>query len=99
MLNMVGGTIQMIRIENGISIEELAAAVGVSPFAIKKYEENVWLPGASVLKKIADYFNMTITEIENGYSIIYDQTTGEKIVIRRISDNQFEIISRTKISV
>lgn len=96
MLHMVGETIRLVRSENGASIKDLADAVSVSPLAIQQYEDNIWRPGDSILKKIADYFGISVTEIENGYSVMFDQTTNELLVVRHISENQIRVVRRTK---
>lgn len=55
-----GERLQELRKEKGISREELARALQVSYSAIAKYETNVRKPDQETLKKIADFFDVTV---------------------------------------
>ncbi|MCF6095633.1 helix-turn-helix domain-containing protein [Thermovorax subterraneus] len=55
-----GERLQELRKEKGISRKELARALQLSYSAIAKYETNVRKPDQETLKKIADYFDVTV---------------------------------------
>lgn len=72
-------TIKNLRISRGISQENFAGALGVSPQAVSKWENRKALPDISLLPKIADFFHITIDTLFNG--IIQE----EKILLDHIS--------------
>lgn len=55
-----GERLQALRKEKGVSREELAQALQLSYSAIAKYETNIRKPDQETLKKIADYFDVTV---------------------------------------
>lgn len=89
---MFGETLKRLRIERGLSQEELANIIGVAKSTISMYELGSRIPKAdATLKKLAQYFNVTIDYIlglsENRFrepygaedSIISDLKTAFKI--------------------
>lgn len=55
-----GNRLKILREENNLSREELASLLGLSYWAISKYENNERIPDHDTLNKIADYFKTTI---------------------------------------
>ncbi len=97
MVHEIGDTLRLLRSEKCASLETVAEAIGVSVSAIEHYENNTWCPGKSVLEKLAAFFGVTVAEIENGYSVMFDHTTRDMLIVRQMSGNQISIVSRTKI--
>lgn len=62
MENMFNGMLKQIRKEKGFTQEQLAEAVGVSPQAVSKWEQNGF-PDAALLPEIADFLGVTIDEL------------------------------------
>ena len=58
-ISSIGAVISDLRKANGITQEELAKNVGVSPQAVSKWE-NGGVPDTELLPKIADYFDTSI---------------------------------------
>ena len=58
-----GGRIRSARTGEGMSIEALADAVGVSRAAVGFYESGLRVPGANVVCNIADVLGVTIDEL------------------------------------
>lgn len=56
----IGSNISALRKQKGITQEELANALGVSPQAVSKWENNSSCPDVSLLTSIADYFGVTV---------------------------------------
>ncbi len=56
----IGNNIAALRKEKGITQEELANEIGVSPQAVSKWENNSSCPDVSLLTIIADYFGVTV---------------------------------------
>lgn len=56
----IGNNIAALRKQKGITQEELANALGVSPQAVSKWENNSSCPDISLLTGIADYFGITV---------------------------------------
>ena len=59
----VGKQIKRLRIEKGVTQEELAKYFGVSYQAISKWENNITSPDIQLLPHIASYFGVTIDEL------------------------------------
>ena len=91
---MIGDTIHMLRVAAGMSVDELAAAAGVSRQAIEQYETNVWQPGSEVVRNLANCFHVTAQEIWNGYSLLYDDENREILLVRNMGGNKVRIIKR-----
>lgn len=91
---MIGDTIHMLRVSAGMSADELAAAAGVSRQAIEQYEANVWQPGNEVVINLAKRFGVTVQEIWNGYSLLYDDENREILLVRNMGGNKVRIVKR-----
>ena len=92
---MIGDTIRMLRLERNLSQEQLAEAVGISPIGIHYYEENKWRPGKAVMIRLACVFKVSLTELIEGCSILYDEN-GEMLVVRNMGGNQIKVLGRVK---
>lgn len=89
-------TIRMLRDTRGLTPEQLAETIGISLQAVENYEANIWRPGTKIISKMAECFGITITEITNGYSLLYDDEQHEILVVRNMGGNQIKMISRVK---
>ena len=58
--------IETLRTKKNISRPALAAAVGLPRMAIEKFETGRQTPTHEQLKKLADYFGITVTELKEG---------------------------------
>jgi transcriptional regulator with XRE-family HTH domain len=90
---MLGDTIRLFRLERELSPEQLAEAVGISPMAIHYYEENKWRPGKDVMVRLASAFNVSLTELIEGCSILYNEN-GEILLVRNIGGNHIKVLGR-----
>ncbi len=61
-----------LRKKKGITQEQLALALNVSPQAVSKWETNTSQPDIQTLPLIADYFHVSIDYLFYGQDIIYD---------------------------
>lgn len=68
----IGKNIAALRKKKGITQEELANELGVSPQAVSKWENNSSCPDVSLLTNIADYFGITVDTLlrENEKDIV-----------------------------
>ncbi|MFN3851845.1 MAG: helix-turn-helix domain-containing protein [Spirosomataceae bacterium] len=64
-----------------ISLEELAEAINVSKSAISDYENGKFSPALSVCRKIADFFDVTIDDLE--YSEILEKKDNKTWTIKQ----------------
>lgn len=70
---MFGDRIKSLREQRGKTQKQLADIIGVTPAAIGLYEQNRRTPDAETLKKLANYFDVSIdyllcyTDIKNSY--------------------------------
>lgn len=58
-----GGKIYSLRVAKGMTQEQLAAILCVSPAAVSKWERNLANPGIDMLWALADYFECSIDEL------------------------------------
>jgi len=59
----VGGKIYSLRVAKGMTQEQLAAILCVSPAAVSKWERNLANPSIEILWELADYFECSIDEL------------------------------------
>ncbi len=59
----IGGKIYSLRAAKGMTQEQLAAILCVSPTAVSKWERNLAYPGIEMLWALADYFECSIDEL------------------------------------
>lgn len=93
---VIGGTIRMLRLEQGLSVADLADAIGVSAQSVEHYENNTWQPGRLVLGKLAELFQITVPEILSGYNLLYDEQSHEFLAARSMGGNVIRIIGKVK---
>ncbi|NBX49786.1 helix-turn-helix domain-containing protein, partial [bacterium] len=53
-------TLAEVRDDHGITLQELADAIGVSRQALSAIEKNISEPGITTVLKIADYFSIPV---------------------------------------
>ncbi len=59
----IGGKIYSLRVAKGMTQEQLAAILCVSPAAVSKWERNLANPGIEMLWELADYFECSMDEL------------------------------------
>ena len=62
----IGKRIALLRKEKGLTQEELATHMGVSPQAVSKWENDQTCPDISALPKLARLFGITVDELLEG---------------------------------
>lgn len=73
--NTVGGRLQSLRLERGLSQDDLADILGISRPMISKYEDNTHPMSPEALKRAAEKFGVTPSHILFGEEIIYAEHT------------------------
>lgn len=68
----IGKNIAALRKAVGITQDNLAAALNISPQAVSKWETNTCLPDTQILPMIAAYFNISIDYLFFGKEIVYN---------------------------
>ena len=71
----LGNQIKALRVQRGVTQETLAAALGVSPQAVSKWENQAAAPDIQLLPAISAYFGVTIDEL----FALSDETRMERI--------------------
>jgi transcriptional regulator with XRE-family HTH domain len=61
--NISGKRIKSLRLEKGLSQEEVAQAIGVTKSTISKYERGENEPGMAVAADLASFFNVSMNYI------------------------------------
>lgn len=101
-MNNMGAIIKQLRLQKGITQEELGKVIGVQKSAIRKYESGmVQNIKRSSIKKLADFFGVSpsyllgyedsSTTITNNNGIIGDQNHGNTIIVETSSESVGEI--------
>lgn len=62
---MLGNKVKVLRGKLDLSRKELAEDLNISYQTLSKYETNEREPNIDTLKKLADYFNVSIDELVN----------------------------------
>jgi transcriptional regulator with XRE-family HTH domain len=62
----IGKRIALLRKEKGLTQEELAGHMGVSPQAVSKWENDQTCPDISLLPLLANIFNISVDELLTG---------------------------------
>lgn len=62
----IGSRIYMLRKREGLTQEELAEQMGVSPQAVSKWEKDLSIPDLTVLTALSDYFHISLDELVRG---------------------------------
>ena len=87
----IGDTLRLIREGKGVSQEELALTVGISPEAIGHYEDNSWRPGTPILVRLAEALGTTIPELTGGCNLLAVEC-GHLLIVRHIGSTQIEVV-------
>lgn len=53
-------TLKMLRLQHGLTQQELAERLGLSPVTISGYENGHREPSIEILERIADYFEVSV---------------------------------------
>lgn len=80
-------TLKCLRLSRGITQEELAKVLGVSPSTVGMYEAGKRQPNFEMEEKIADYFNVTLDTLRG---IKEDQKPDVKDIIDKIIGGNFK---------
>ncbi|MCU0326187.1 MAG: helix-turn-helix domain-containing protein [Spirosomaceae bacterium] len=80
MKSYLSENLKTLRKYNKISLEELANAINVSKSAISDYENDKFSPSIAICRKIADFFRITIDDLE--YSEILEKLEGNSYKIK-----------------
>ena len=83
--------LQELRKRRELTQEELAEALYVSRTAISKWESGRGYPGIESLKRIADFYSVTIDELLSGEKLISIAEKENKTNIRSMCDFVFGI--------
>lgn len=82
--------IKILREKRGIIQEILAAELGITQQMLSKYEKDVTIIKVDILKKLAEYFNVT-TDYLLGVSDVKRDLTGQ-IRINETLDEYYDMI-------
>ena len=66
----IGKRIAFLRKEKGLTQEELAQHMGISPQAVSKWENDQTCPDISALPKLARLFGVTVDELLEGKEVL-----------------------------
>ena len=84
--------LQMLRKQRGLTQEELAKALYVSRTAVSKWELGKGYPGIDSLKRIADFFSVTVDELLSGKQMLIIAEEDRRQKERGFRDLTFGIL-------
>lgn len=76
-----------LRKQNGITQEQLASAINISPQAVSKWETGTSVPDTQTLPLIADHFGVSVDYLFYGQNVVYDDIY-EKVFQKVASNSQ-----------
>lgn len=88
--NTLGERISELRKGRGITQEQFAKIMGVSPQAVSKWENDVSCPDISMLPQIADFFHISIDELLKG---------EQKQETRQVPESERKSLSQLSVKV
>lgn len=90
---MLGKQIHDLRIEKGVTQNELAEALSVVPQAVSRWEQGIANPNLDLIPRIADYFEISLDEL-------FGRDINEKIPkVENKSPKDLRIIVREEIKM
>ncbi len=90
---MLGDKIKIIRKEKGISQEELASKIHVVRQTVSKWEKNQSVPDADMLEKIADVFEVSVSELLGAEMV---QETNRNEIAEQLSKINEQLILQNR---
>lgn len=60
LLGKIGNVLKELRTEKGVTLEEVAQSIGSTRSLLSKYERGASEPGLRQLKKLADYYDVSL---------------------------------------
>lgn len=97
---MVGKIIRVLRLEKGITQNELSNYLGLTPKMVSFYELGERFPPYDIINKLADYFNVSTdyllgrSEIKNSENLLIDYS---KLSIEDLKEIEKYIQQKKKI--
>lgn len=94
---MFGKNIKELRIEKGMTQQELANEIGVSQGAVFFWEKEINEPTAGYLMKMAKLFDVSVDELlsfENGKEIKLSKETQILEYFNKLNDEQQDLLLR-----
>lgn len=83
-INKFGLFIKKLRVDNGLTQEELAQKIPIDRTAVSKWERGVTMPDSSSLLRLSKIFNVTINDLLNGD---YVNKNDEKVIVNLYETN------------
>ncbi len=80
----IGKFIAKLRKEKNLTQEQLAEILCVNVKSVSRWENGKNLPDISILKEIAEYFDITISELINGHKMTKEELLDLKDVIDKL---------------
>ncbi len=78
MANSIGTRIAEARKRKGLTQDQLAEAMGVSPQAVSKWENDISCPDITLLPQLADYFGISVDDLLRGPTALEAQIVPEE---------------------
>ena len=91
---MFSEKLKTLRKQHGITQEQLANYLNIGTSTIGMYESNIRKPRYEVLKKIADYFNVTVDYLIDDDDNLYVIDDALIHSIKKLSPEQLEEVKK-----
>lgn len=90
MINLAN-RLKALRIEKDVDTFSISEALGISEITYRRYERNESTPDFQILQKIADFYQINITELLSDDKIIFSNeqkggTSNNALIINQLSE-------------
>ncbi len=85
----MGNRLRQLRKNKGLTLEQMAVALGTSAVNISRYERGERQPKLETLSKIANYFGVSVP-----YLLEYDDNPGNSLTIADLNSEELEAYDR-----
>lgn len=85
-MNEFGIRLKMLRDDRELPMSKLAEAIGSTKSALSRYENGTMEPGLKVLRKLAEYFGVTMDWLAGNGDIKDVQFSNKELYIKAINN-------------
>ena len=76
----IGNRLQLLRKSKGLTLEEMQVVIGIHRSQLSAYENNKKNPGAKMLRKLAEFYNVSVDYLISGKEENPQFQISEKVV-------------------
>lgn len=85
----LGDRLQLLRKKRGLTLDECQEAIGIHRSQVNSYETNTVIPGAKTLRKLADFYSVSVDYLISGKEEESQLQAREKIATYGLDYQEF----------